>query len=302
MGRQSDYLEQGISIGRSCIGFATAVHELGHALGFWHEQSRPDRNDYITVLKDNIASAFVSNFDRLTEQKINSLGVGYDYNSIMHYNADTFGRNGRTTIVANDPSIPVGEAVELSELDILQTNLLYECGKSNSAHLRMGSYLFDWFAIDNYSCSVVLYFICPDHILRCTAWLDFLSLSHYSPVLSHPTSSLSFLHPSSLSPSFPSFPPPSHILILTLNFTYSPFCPTDTQNFPPLMTTVPPQPVADVPPLPECGEEFTNQYSGTFHSPGFPSYSHNQDCVWRITEPEGMLLTIRLNTFFLEWA
>lgn len=151
MGRQSDYLEQGISIGRSCIGFATAVHELGHALGFWHEQSRPDRNDYITVLKDNIASAFVSNFDRLTEQKINSLGVGYDYNSIMHYNADTFGRNGRTTIVANDPSIPVGEAVELSELDILQTNLLYECGKSNSAHLRMGSNLFDWDTIDNYS-------------------------------------------------------------------------------------------------------------------------------------------------------
>lgn len=164
MGRQSDNLEQGISIGRSCITFATSVHEFGHVLGFWHEQSRPDRNAYITVLQENIASAFVSNFDRLSEEKINSLGVGYDYNSIMHYNADTFGRSGRTTIVANDPSIPVGEAVELSELDILQTNLLYECGKSHTVHNCKRKRAIR----DNYYTSTilgVLCFICPDHIL-----------------------------------------------------------------------------------------------------------------------------------------
>ena len=105
--------------------FSTILHELGHAIGFWHEQSRPDRDEYIRVLTENIASSQRSNFQ--IEEEINSLGVGYDYNSVMHYNNDTFG-GGRLTIVAHDPTIPVGRAVELSELDILQANLLYQCG------------------------------------------------------------------------------------------------------------------------------------------------------------------------------
>ena len=163
--------------------------------------------------------------------------------------------------------------------------------------------------IDNYSSAIpeVLYFVCPDHILQFTIWHNFLSLCLHFPVLSlptHPTYPILIFGTLPLS-SFPCalFPLisfPSHIL--ALNFTFSPLCPTDTQNFPPLATIVPPETAPVVPPLPECGEEFTNQYSGTFHSPGFPSYSHNQDCAWRITVPEGMELTIRLNTFFLEWS
>ncbi len=37
-----------------CLGKSTVAHELIHALGFGHEQSRPDRNDYIQVYLDNI--------------------------------------------------------------------------------------------------------------------------------------------------------------------------------------------------------------------------------------------------------
>lgn len=62
---------------------------------------------------------------------IDTHDVGYDYNSIMHYDSDYFARvNGLYTLQAKDGSIPVGLAVELSPMDILQTNRLYsnECG------------------------------------------------------------------------------------------------------------------------------------------------------------------------------
>ena len=47
----------------------------------------------------------------------------------MHYKEYTFGKGGRKTLEALDPSIPLGRAVELSKLDIMQTNLLYKCGE-----------------------------------------------------------------------------------------------------------------------------------------------------------------------------
>ena len=137
MGRQTEDLQQGVSLGSSCNKFSTYLHEIGHAIGFWHEQSRPDRNEYINVLTQNMMSGATSNF-RIQEQ-INSLGVGYDYNSIMHYSSTAFG-GGRTTIVANDPSIPVGGAVELSELDVMQANLLYQCGECSMRELHTCTY------------------------------------------------------------------------------------------------------------------------------------------------------------------
>ena len=120
---------QGISLGTSCVVPSVVIHEIGHAVGFFHEQSRPDRDDYVRIITANIQPGAGSQFQKETESAVNSLGVGYDYNSVMHYDPNTFARRGTVAIVALDPDITVGNAEELSPLDILQTNLLYQCSK-----------------------------------------------------------------------------------------------------------------------------------------------------------------------------
>ena len=45
---------QELSIGDGCNYKQLIIHEFMHALGFWHEQSRTDRNHYIDVLWENI--------------------------------------------------------------------------------------------------------------------------------------------------------------------------------------------------------------------------------------------------------
>lgn len=51
-------------------------------MGFWHEQSRSDRDSYVSILTHNIRPAALGNFDLEVD---NSYGVPYDYKSDMHY-------------------------------------------------------------------------------------------------------------------------------------------------------------------------------------------------------------------------
>jgi hypothetical protein len=57
------------------------IHEIGHVIGLFHEQSREDRDTYITIVKDNIEPTLLSQFNK---QK-GVISTTYDYNSIMHY-------------------------------------------------------------------------------------------------------------------------------------------------------------------------------------------------------------------------
>ena len=126
--------KQVINLGRGCGTLGITVHEIGHAIGFFHEQSRPDRDKYVEILWKNIRKRNYHNFQRRRRRRVDSRGIGYDYASIMHYSLDDFSKNGKPTIkITNQAEFMaqgkprVGFAKYLSEGDILQTRRMYNC-------------------------------------------------------------------------------------------------------------------------------------------------------------------------------
>ncbi|XP_051959958.1 hatching enzyme 1.2-like [Xyrauchen texanus] len=121
--------KQNISISVSgCVNHGIIEHELLHSLGFYHEHTRSDRDQYVRINWENIAPASVSNFEL---KDTNNLNTTYDYTSIMHYGRTSFTiQSGKATITPiPDSSVKIGQRVEMSSTDILRINKLYECGE-----------------------------------------------------------------------------------------------------------------------------------------------------------------------------
>ncbi|XP_020713717.1 dorsal-ventral patterning protein tolloid isoform X2 [Ceratitis capitata] len=123
---------QAISIGRNCEKFGIVVHELGHVIGFWHEHTRTDRDRHIMINKENIMKGQEYNFDVLSAEDVDSLGLPYDYNSIMHYAKNTFAKNVYLETIqpigiSKAQHIEIGQRLRLSPGDIVKANRLYKC-------------------------------------------------------------------------------------------------------------------------------------------------------------------------------
>ena len=120
---------QDISIGSGCEFDGVVEHEIFHALGRWHEQSRPDRDSYIRVNDQNILSGQISNFERVSESVATTQNLDYDFSSIMHYGARAFTSNGQNTITTIDASKQnlIGQRESLSDIDIQHVSILYSC-------------------------------------------------------------------------------------------------------------------------------------------------------------------------------
>ncbi|EKE82138.1 M12 family metallopeptidase [Idiomarina xiamenensis] len=119
---------QQLSLGNGCVYSGTAQHELLHALGFWHEQSRADRNSHVTVNYNNIEAGREHNFNQHISDGVD---IGnYDYRSIMHYGNYAFSKNGQPTIQRiGSPSYTLGGNVMTSK-DI--TTLVSMYGSPNA--------------------------------------------------------------------------------------------------------------------------------------------------------------------------
>jgi len=106
-----------------CLTRGTIQHELLHALGFYHEHTRSDRDQHVTINWDNISSY---NYHNFYTQDTNNLNTPYDYQSVMHYNRFAFSKNGQDTITANN-NVRFGGANRMSDIDIKRINKLYQC-------------------------------------------------------------------------------------------------------------------------------------------------------------------------------
>lgn len=98
---------QPIFLSEECRG-PQIIHEILHALGFIHEQSRVDRDRYLKIIWEEIKPGYELQFTEVPPTFMVSLKESpFDYNSIMLYSANAFSK---------DPSLPVMESLTENEI------------------------------------------------------------------------------------------------------------------------------------------------------------------------------------------
>lgn len=117
--------DQDVNVGMGC-STGNIIHEIGHAIGFFHEQSREDRDSFVRISSDNVESGKGHNFDRHVSD---ARDVGpYNFDSIMHYHCFAFTDTGEQTITPIDSSIScddIGQRNGLSDGDVYAAYTLY---------------------------------------------------------------------------------------------------------------------------------------------------------------------------------
>ncbi|KIH47524.1 astacin [Ancylostoma duodenale] len=137
--------QQDLSLGDGCESVGTAAHEIGHAIGFFHTQSRHDRDNFITFNAHNVKRDWLDQFTKQTPATNENYGITYDYGSIMHYGANSATGNGRPTMVPHDPKYveTLGSPI-ISFYELLMLNTHYGCTKNcnpaTSAQCKMGGF------------------------------------------------------------------------------------------------------------------------------------------------------------------
>jgi hypothetical protein len=118
-GRQQIVMEDACSTGN-------IIHEIGHAIGLMHEQTRRDRDNSIIIHWGNIQAGRSHNFERYDQRGINGFETGtFDFNSIMMYDSFAFSSNGLATITRLDGSTFGSQRNALAAGDLEIVNWMY---------------------------------------------------------------------------------------------------------------------------------------------------------------------------------
>ncbi|XP_052599942.1 meprin A subunit alpha [Peromyscus californicus insignis] len=124
------HVGQNLSIGSGCDYKGIIEHEILHALGFYHEQSRTDRDDYVNIWWDEILPDYEHNFNIYDDNFITDLNTPYDYESVMHYSPFSFNKNESIpTITTKIPEFNgiIGQRLDFSTIDLERLNRMYNC-------------------------------------------------------------------------------------------------------------------------------------------------------------------------------
>jgi hypothetical protein len=142
--------KQEISISNGC-DIGSIIHEIAHAIGVEHEQSRYDRDKYVEIIEENISKDKLENFRR-NNRKID---LYYDFDSIMHYGQWDFSNNGKKTIElkVDTQACFIGQRYKLSYHDIVLINEIMRAPgqpkQENNNHLYLcggrNFKTFNWF-------------------------------------------------------------------------------------------------------------------------------------------------------------
>ncbi|KAJ8980749.1 hypothetical protein NQ317_013754 [Molorchus minor] len=289
---------QAISIGKNCDKFGIVVHELGHVVGFWHEHTRPDRDNHVNIIRENIMSGQEYNFNKLNEEEVNSLGLIYDYDSIMHYARNTFSKGTYLDTIQpiDEPGKKrpeIGQRVKLSEGDIAQTNLLYKCPKcgrtyqANSATFSPPLYTdnvpeegvkCEWRITGTHGERIVLNITNLDIEKSADCKTDYIEVRdgywHKSPILGLFCGTGQFHHIISKN---------SRMLV-----TYVAKNPKGHRGFTASYEAI-------------CGGDLMIDSEGHLESPNYPEeYQANKECIWRITVAENHQIALRFQSFDIE--
>ncbi|XP_068239385.1 zinc metalloproteinase nas-4-like isoform X2 [Palaemon carinicauda] len=123
---------QPVSLGPGCLYVGIVLHEFMHAAGFWHEQSRYDRDNFITINKLNVKKDMWFNFEKYNWDKIQTLGVPYDLESVMHYGPYAFAaKELQPTIIPRETGVEIGQRRGFSKRDIEKLQKLYNCADTS---------------------------------------------------------------------------------------------------------------------------------------------------------------------------
>ncbi|XP_067283806.1 meprin A subunit beta-like [Pseudorasbora parva] len=125
---------QTLSIGDVCGIKAIVEHEFLHALGFSHEHTRYDRDDYVTIRYENIIKGYERYLNKSSKNMSVTQGTPYDYYSVMHFDKNTFSNGNGSTIITKSSEVQdvIGQLMEMSEYDVTELNELYKCNSSVS--------------------------------------------------------------------------------------------------------------------------------------------------------------------------